>query len=33
VRRNITCNNVADLYGFDVEELTQTALRAEVSSA
>ena len=33
VRRNITCNNVADLYGFDMEEFTQTALSAEVSSA
>ena len=33
VCRNITCNNVADLYGFDMEELTQTALNAEVSSA
>jgi predicted TIM-barrel fold metal-dependent hydrolase len=33
VRRNITWNNVADLYGFDVETLTQSPLPVEASTA
>ncbi len=33
VRRNITCHNVADLYGFDVEELAKTALSTGASAS
>lgn len=33
VRRNITCDNVADLYGFDLAALTQTAVRADATRA
>lgn len=33
VCRNITCHNVADLYGFDLAALTQSALPADASSA
>jgi predicted TIM-barrel fold metal-dependent hydrolase len=32
VCRNITCHNVADLYGFDLAALTQSALPADASS-
>ena len=33
VRCNITCHNVADLYGFDVEELAKTALSTGASAS
>jgi hypothetical protein len=33
VRRNITWNNVADLYGFDVQALTRSPLPVEASTA
>jgi predicted TIM-barrel fold metal-dependent hydrolase len=32
IRHNITCHNVADLYGFDVQELMQLPVSTEAST-